>query len=85
MCDLTWSVGLQVPGPSGASGLDGGGQCGVNGTAGLHVAFLVPRRGDLQDWDGGALGQLPSSGQNFCEALVAHADSGLQGAAQDHI
>lgn len=78
MCGgLTWSVGLQVPGPPGASGLDGGGERGVNGTAGLHVAFLVPCRGDLQDWDGGALGQLPIRRQYFCEALVAHADTGL--------
>lgn len=61
MCDgLTWSIGLQVPSSPVASGLDGGGQCGVNGTTGLHIPFLVPCCGDLQDGDGGTLVQLPS-------------------------
>lgn len=86
MCaGLTWSVGLQVPGPPVASGLDGGGQRGVNGTTGLHVPFLVPRCGDLQDGDGGTLVQLPSGRQHFREALLAHANASLQGAAQIHI
>lgn len=84
-CGLTWSVGLQVPGPPGASGQDGGGQGGVNGTTGLHIPSLVPRRGDLQDRDGGALVQLPSGRQHLCESLIAHADASLQRAAQSHV
>lgn len=60
LCVLTWSVGLQVPGPAGASGQDGARQGGVNGTTGLHIPSLVSGCGDLQDWDGGALIQLPS-------------------------
>lgn len=82
---LTWSVGLQVPGSSGASGLDGDRRGGINCTAGLHVRLLVPRCGDLQDRDGGALVQLPGGRQHLCEALLARADSGLQGAVQHYV
>lgn len=39
---LTWTVGLQVPGPPSASRQGGGGQRRINGTTGLHVPFLVP-------------------------------------------
>lgn len=82
---LTWSVGLQVPGPPSASRQDGGGQGGVNGTTGLHIPFLVPRCGDLQDRDGGALVQLPSGRQHLGESLLAHANTSLRGAAQNQI
>lgn len=84
-CDLTWSVGLQVPGPPGASRQDGGGLGGVNGTTGLHIPFLVPRCGDYQDRDGGALVKLSSGRQHLCETLLAHAGTGLQEAAQSHV
>lgn len=81
---LTWAVGLQVPGPAAAARLDGAGQGGVDGAAGLHVALLVPGGGNLQDGDGGALPQPSRQGQHFCEAVLARADGRLQGAAQNH-
>lgn len=83
--DLTWSVGLQVPGPPGASGQDSAGHGGVNGTTGLDVPFLVSGRGDLQDRDWGALVQLTGRRQHLCESLLAHASTSLQGAAQNQI
>lgn len=82
---LTWTIGLQVPGPSAASRLDGAGLGGVDGTAGLHIALLVPCRGDLQDRDGGALVQLAGGRQHLCEAVLAHADTSLQGAAHNQV
>lgn len=82
---LTWSVRLQVPGAPGAPRLDGGGLRGVNGTAGLNVPLLVSHCGDLQDWDGGALVQLPGGWQHLGEPLLTHAHSSLQRAAQIYI
>lgn len=84
VCALTGSIRLQVPGPAAASRLDGAGLSGVNSTAGLHICPVVARCGDLQDWDGGALEQLPGRRQQLGEALLTHAQAGLQGAAHNH-
>lgn len=82
---LTWSIRLQVPGPSWQAGQDGGGWGGVDRTDGLHVTFFVFPQGDVQNGDGDTLVQLSRVQEHLREAQLTRAQPILQGAAQTSI